>query len=34
MQATSLTSGTFRIPSGGWFEVDGTVKPTMTVILD
>ena len=34
MQAIGLTSGTFRLPSGGWFEVDGTVKPTMTVILD
>ena len=34
MQAIGLTSGTFRLPSGGWFEVDGSVKPTMTVILD
>jgi hypothetical protein len=34
MQATGLTTGTFRLPSGGWFEIDGSVKPTMTVILD
>jgi hypothetical protein len=34
MHATGLTSGTFRLPSGGWFEVDGSVQPIMTVVLD
>lgn len=34
MQATGLTAGTFRLPSGGWFEIDGSVKPTMVAILD
>lgn len=34
MHSTGLTSGTFRVPSGGWLEIDGTVQPTMSVVLD
>ncbi|HEY6021626.1 MAG TPA: hypothetical protein VIY48_17685 [Candidatus Paceibacterota bacterium] len=28
MQATGLTSGTFRIPPGGWITINGSVAPT------